>query len=60
MIEEVFLTAFDRHDQRPESQRFGQWLEDLIDPAIKALADHTAEEQENISLARTWHEAEQG
>jgi hypothetical protein len=58
IVEEVFLTAFDQYGRRPEPQRFGQWLEDLIDPALKALAEHPAEEQENINLARTWHEAE--
>ena len=53
VTEEIFLTAFDQYDARPEGLHLGEWLERLIDPAVKALMTRTAEEMENINLART-------
>lgn len=55
-VEEVFLNAFERFDERPQSQRLGQWLEDLIDPSLRALLDNPAEELESVSLAQTLQE----
>jgi ribosome-associated translation inhibitor RaiA len=52
LIEEVFLDAFEGYEQRPRGIRLGDWLEGLIDPAIKELAAHPDEELENIHLAR--------
>lgn len=39
IVEETFMLAFDRyHGWKPE-MFFGQWIETLIDPAMKAIAD---------------------
>jgi ribosome-associated translation inhibitor RaiA len=53
IIEEVFLTAFDQYDQRPQAVLFGDWLEGLIDPSVKLVSKADDEELENISFART-------
>jgi len=53
IVEEVFLNAFERFDSRPNEVRFGDWLEQLIDPSIKLIVDHPDEEMRNISFART-------
>ncbi|MCR4414402.1 MAG: hypothetical protein NUV77_18440 [Thermoguttaceae bacterium] len=53
VVEEVFLNAFERFDQRPQAVRFGEWLEGLIDPAIHALRSDPDGEKENIEFART-------
>ncbi len=55
-VEEVFLNAFERYAGRPQAVRIGQWLEDLIDPSLRALAEDPAREKEQISLARTVQE----
>jgi ribosome-associated translation inhibitor RaiA len=53
IIEEVFLTAFDEYDKRPQAVLFGDWLEGLIDPSVKLVSKADDEELENISFART-------
>jgi ribosome-associated translation inhibitor RaiA len=53
VVEEVFLDAFEAYDRRPKESRFGDWLESLIDPAVKELMRHAGDELENISMART-------
>lgn len=53
IVEEVFLNAFERFNDRPDEVRFGDWLEQLIDPSIKLIVDHPDEEMRNISFART-------
>jgi hypothetical protein len=55
-VEEVFLNAYERFVERPQALRLGQWLEDLIDPSLRALLEHPGEELESISLARTLQE----
>lgn len=60
IVEEVFLDAFEAFPHRPQDVRLGEWLESLIDPAIKDLLRHPDEELENIRLARTAEEAEWG
>jgi ribosome-associated translation inhibitor RaiA len=52
VVEEVFLTAFETYAERPKEVRFGDWLEGLIDSAVKGLLRHP-DELENVSLART-------
>ena len=52
IVEEVFLTAFESYEDRPQGLRFGDWLDSLIDPAVKELLRHP-EELECVSLART-------
>ena len=56
VVEEVFLMAFDQYDRRPKDVRFGDWLEQLIDPSVKLLRDHTEEELENIQFVRSSRE----
>jgi ribosome-associated translation inhibitor RaiA len=53
IIEEVFLTAFDEYDNRPQAVSFGEWLENLIDPSVKLVSTADDEELDNISFART-------
>jgi len=53
VTEEIFLTAFDQYNTRPDGLHLSEWLENLIDPSVKALMNNTAEEKENINLART-------
>jgi ribosome-associated translation inhibitor RaiA len=60
VVEEVFLTAFESYEHRPMDIRFGDWLEALMDPAIKALQHRTDEELENLNLVRSALEAEGG
>lgn len=49
----VFLAAFEAHPSRPPGVRYGEWLEGLIDPAVKAFEQHPDEELENVNMART-------
>jgi len=60
VVEEVFLTAFDKPGSRQPGQAIGAWLEGLIDPAVRALREKGDEELEVINLARTARAAEQG
>ncbi len=57
VVEEVFLNAFERFDQRPRAVRFGEWLEGLIDPSLHALRSDPDGEKENIEFARTLRRA---
>ena len=56
MVEEVFLNAFERYEDKPDNVPLGEWLEQLIDPSLKLLSEHPSEELENIQFARTLHE----
>jgi len=56
MVEEVFLNALERWDKRPDEVPLGEWLEQLIDPSVRLLAEHPAEELENIDFARSLRE----
>jgi ribosome-associated translation inhibitor RaiA len=53
VTEEIFLTAFDQYESRPEGLHLSEWLASLVDPAVRALMTRTADEQENINMART-------
>ena len=57
LVEEVFLYAFEYFAQRPQNVRLGQWLEELIDPSVKALLRNPETEQENIEAVRSMREA---
>ena len=48
----VFLAAFEQHPNRPPAVPYGTWLENLLDPVIKAIEHHPDEELENINMAR--------
>lgn len=54
IVEEVFLNAFEQWDRRPAPpQGLGEWLEELIDPAIQALLADPETERENLSYVRS-------
>ena len=56
LVEEVFLHAFDQYDQWHSEMFFGQWLETLIDPVVRAVARDPKGEVEAISFQRVWSE----
>ena len=56
LIEEVFLNAFERFPEWPPTMQLGDWLESLVDPAIRNLLRHPEEELEAVSFARTLRE----
>jgi ribosome-associated translation inhibitor RaiA len=60
LVEGVFLAAFEGFTRRPADVRFGDWLDGLFDPVLKALQQHRDEELENINLARSAVEAQGG
>jgi hypothetical protein len=53
LVEEVYLNAFEGFARRPTGVGLWRWLEGLLDPSLRALLRHPAEERENASLART-------
>jgi ribosome-associated translation inhibitor RaiA len=59
VVEEVFLNAFERFDDRPAQVPLGEWLEKLIDPSLQMLARSPDEELENIGFIYSdrarWH-----
>ncbi|NNJ24421.1 hypothetical protein [Alienimonas chondri] len=56
VMEEVYLTAYDEFLERPGEMRLGDWLDGLVDPAVRNLLRHPEEEAEEISFARTLRE----
>jgi ribosome-associated translation inhibitor RaiA len=60
LVEEVFLDSFERYGRRPKDLRFGDWLVSLIDPAVKEIARDQNGELENVRLAQSAREAEEG
>jgi hypothetical protein len=57
IVEEIYLNAFEQFTRRPTALRLSEWLENLIEPSIRALLRHPDEEAENASMARTLREA---
>ena len=57
--EAVFLEAFEAYDHRPQDVRFGDWLDHLIDQAVKSLRAG-GDYLDNVRLARSGREAQQG
>ena len=57
VAEAVFLAAFEGHDDRPPGVRYGEWLEGLMDPAVKAFEHDPDGELENVNMARSAAEA---
>jgi ribosome-associated translation inhibitor RaiA len=53
LVEEVLLQAFDQFEARPADVSLGDWLESLIDPAVRALEEQRDDEMTNISLVRS-------
>lgn len=60
IVEATFLEAFDAFERRPNDVRFGDWLENLIDAAVRSLRGGADDYLDNIRLARSAREAEQG
>jgi ribosome-associated translation inhibitor RaiA len=52
IVEAVFLEAFEHYRDRQRDVRFGDWLDGLIDPAVRALYAGGSY-MENVRLART-------
>jgi ribosome-associated translation inhibitor RaiA len=59
LVEEVFLDAFQSCANRPKGIRFGDWLEGLIDPAVKEIANDHNGELDNARMAQSAVEAEE-
>jgi hypothetical protein len=55
-VELVYLTAFEGFNRRPTAVPLGEWLEGLIDPAVRALLNDPDEERAAVSFARTTRE----
>lgn len=60
LAEAVFLAAFEGHDGRPPGVRYGEWLEGLIDPAVRAFGHDPDGELQNVNMARSAAEAAGG
>jgi len=60
LVEEVYLNAFEGFARRPTEVRFTEWLDQLIDPSVRALLRHPDQERENASLVRSLREAPLG
>lgn len=56
IVEETFMLAFDRYNDWQPEMFFGQWIETLIDPAMKGIAHDPEGELETISFQRTWNQ----
>ncbi len=52
VVEGVFLAAFEGHTRHPSGVRYGDWLQELIDPALRAIEHDQTGELENINMAR--------
>lgn len=55
IVEETLMLAFDRYEDWQPEMFFGQWVETLIDPAMKMIAKDPDGELEAISFQRTWN-----
>jgi ribosome-associated translation inhibitor RaiA len=51
VVEEVYLNAFERFEDRPKD-RLGNWLRRLIAPSIRRLVGHVEQEIEEFRLAK--------
>ena len=53
IAEAVLLAAFEGYEHRPTDERFGDWLDSLIDPTVREFERHPDEELENVNMARS-------
>jgi len=60
LVDEVFLTAFEEFERRPPGGRMGEWLEGLIDPAVRTIQAKGEEELEQVRMAQSAVEAQRG
>jgi hypothetical protein len=52
LVEEVFLIAFERYTERPTHNSLHEWLDSLIDPAVKSFWHHP-DDREAARFAQT-------
>lgn len=57
VLEEVYLHAFEKFAARPTDLRLSDWLDKLIDPALKEVLRHPDRAEEEASMARTVRQA---
>ncbi len=57
LLEGELLAAFEAHARRPDGVRYGEWLEELIDPTVRSIERDPAAELENIRMVRSAAEA---
>ena len=57
LLEEVYLQAFEQFTRRPTHLRLSEWLDKLLDPALREFLNHPDEVREEASLARTMRQA---
>lgn len=57
LADAVFLAAFEAHETRADGVRYGEWLEGLIDPVVRAFEHHPDRELENVNMVRSACEA---
>jgi ribosome-associated translation inhibitor RaiA len=57
VVEGVFLAAFEEHPRRQPDVRYGEWLETLIDPTVRAIEQNPAKELDNINMVRSASDA---
>lgn len=57
IVEEVYLKAMQRYEERTATQSLGDWLNSLIDSSLREMVSHPIEERENIGMARTMRES---
>ena len=60
LVDEVMLSAFERYESRPSSLRIGDWIEILIDPALRSMLGRPDEPNEAVSYARSLREMRTG
>ena len=53
LVEEVFLNAFERYDERSGDETLRDFLDDLLDPSLQAMLRSPAEERANVRWARS-------
>lgn len=53
LVEDVFLTAFEQYDHRSRHALPGDWIESLIDPALRSVMRDPDGELANVEMART-------
>jgi len=58
IVEETFMLSFDQFDRWRSDQWFGQWLEELVDPAIRVLVHGSDEELQAVRFQQSWRETE--
>jgi ribosome-associated translation inhibitor RaiA len=53
LVEEVFLLAFERYAKRSKAVSISEWLDSLVDPAVKTFCRHPGEEKDAVRRAES-------